>query len=121
MAPIRSLLASRAVLAGLAALGCLGLLISTLDSDTRNNLTWKYNNGGNNQNNQNIVNPANNQGNTIWEDAATPSSKLGKTLSQYPGRKPRTVQAMIEKAEGYYQRIIRQRHTNLKAQNFGTA
>lgn len=118
MAPIRSLLASRAVLAGLAALGCLGLLISTLDSDTRNNLSWKYNNnGGNNQNNHNIEN---NQANTIWEDVASPSSQLGKTLSQYPGRKPRTVQAMIQKAEGYYQRIVRQRHDNLRLQNFGT-
>lgn len=121
MAPIRSLLASRAVLAGLAALGCLGLLISTLDSDTRNNLSWKYNNnGGNNENNRNLVNPENNQANTIWEDAATPSSQLGKTLSQYPGRKPRTVQAMIEKAEGYYERIVRQRHVNLQLQHFGT-
>jgi hypothetical protein len=119
MAPIRSLLASRAVLAGLAALGCLGLLISTLDSDTRNNLSWKYNNNSN-QSNRNVVNPENNQVNTIWEDANTPSSALGKTLSQYPGRKPRTVQAMIEKAEGYYQRIVRQRHANLQLQHFGT-
>lgn len=118
MAPIRSLLASRAVLAGLAALGCLGLLISTLDSDTRNNLSWKYNTQSGNRNS---VNPENNQVNTVWEDASTPSSALGKTLSQYPGRKPRTVQAMIEKAEGYYERIIRQRHTNLQSQHFGTA
>ncbi|KAG0274081.1 hypothetical protein BGZ96_004536 [Linnemannia gamsii] len=118
MAPIRSLLASRAVLAGLAALGCLGLLISTLDSDTRNNLSWKYNNGE--SANRNTVNPENNQMKTEWEDAATPSSALGKTLSEYPGRKPRTVQAMIEKAEGYYERIVRQRHVNLKAGGFGT-
>ncbi|KAG0203583.1 hypothetical protein BGX28_004186 [Mortierella sp. GBA30] len=121
MAPLRALLASRAVIAGLAALGCLGLFISTLDNASRPNLSW-----GNNQNqvHNNAVAQntqcTNNNNAILWDDAANPARDLGKPLTEYPGRKPRTVQHMIEKAKGYYNRIVNQRHELLVQNHFGT-
>ncbi|KAF8939589.1 methyltransferase domain-containing protein [Dissophora ornata] len=114
MAPLRALLASRAVIAGLAALGCLGLFISTMDSADRP-LNWVKNNHNGVDNNNNL-----NSVSVQWEDANTPALHLGKPLTVYPGRKPRTVQHLIEKAEGYYDRIVRQRHQLLAENHFGT-
>ncbi|KAI1321832.1 hypothetical protein EDD11_000108 [Mortierella claussenii] len=118
MAPLRTLLASRAVIAGLVALGCLGLFISTLDSDVRS-VNWNRNHSTNNQEQQN--NLAAPPAPIHWDDAVTPAKDLGKPLLVYPGRKPRTVQLLIEKAEKYYERIVKQRHQLLKEYGFGTA
>ncbi|KAG0206001.1 hypothetical protein BGX28_002503 [Mortierella sp. GBA30] len=110
MAPLRSVLASRTVLTTLTALGCLGLLISTLDKSNRNAIQEAYLNHGGRQVSA-----------SQWEDAKTHSSPhLGKALTEYPGRKPRTVQAEIEKNIGYYDRIIKQRHQLLNEYQYGT-
>ncbi|KAG0313558.1 hypothetical protein BGZ99_008749 [Dissophora globulifera] len=124
MAPLRALLASRAVIAGLATLTCLGLFISTLDN-ARQPIDWVRNNGYNNNNNNNngLSNNVNHgQAAEVihWDDAISPSSNLGRPLTAYPGRKPRTVQHLLEKAQGYYQRIIKQRHELLQQYHYGT-
>ncbi|KAF9179694.1 hypothetical protein BGZ51_004748 [Haplosporangium sp. Z 767] len=113
MAPLRQLLASRAVIAGLVALGCLGLFISTLDNASSNDLkrVWRNNNSNNNQ--QAMESPIQ------WADAANPSRDLGKPLTTYPQRKPSTTQHKIEMAKGYYDRVVRMRHTLLKQFNYG--
>ncbi|KAG0373474.1 hypothetical protein BGX24_011647 [Mortierella sp. AD032] len=133
MAPLRTLLASRAVLASLATLGCLGLLFSTIDNNARNNINWKYSSDNSNSNNYDnsalnnnncAINNNNNslhiEGTTVWQEASSSVAHQGQPLSHYPGRKPLTIQAIIERAQGYYQRIIRQRHAMLQEKQFGT-
>ncbi|KAF9279748.1 hypothetical protein BGZ68_007720 [Mortierella alpina] len=118
MAPLRALLGSRAVIAGLAALGCLSLFISTMDSSSRPRVQW----GNKNQVVHNAPDSQNSQCNNViqWDDAMSPARDLGKPLTEYPRRNPRTVQHMIEKAKGYYDRIVRQRHQLLAQNKFGT-
>ncbi len=118
MAPLRALLGSRAVIAGLAALGCLTLFISTMDSSSRPRVNW----GNNHQVVHNNADSQNSQCNNViqWDDAMSPARDLGKPLTEYPRRNPRTVQHMIEKTKGYYDRIVRQRHQLLAQNKFGT-
>ncbi|KAG0235127.1 hypothetical protein BGW42_005777 [Actinomortierella wolfii] len=123
MAPLRTLLSSRAVLVGLAALGCLSLFLTSLDSHYTINIQRtpkqpdynNYNNYGQNFNNQNNGQPIG------WADARNPARNLGPGLSVYPGRRPLTIQAVLERAEGYYARILDQRKRWLNEYNFGTA
>ncbi|KAF8967202.1 hypothetical protein BGZ46_000230 [Entomortierella lignicola] len=117
MPPLRQLLASRAVIATLVAFGCLGLFVSTLDS-ANHPIDWVKNHTGGNTNINDVTSTPNLS--ITWDDAVTPSPDLGKPLSAYPGRKPKTIQRVIEKAEKYYERIVRQRHEMLKEFNYGT-
>lgn len=122
MAPLRSVLSSRAVIVGLALLGAVGLFISTMDTPDSYNLKSvkdKINNYNryNEPADQNVhlQGPSNIQ----WKDAAQ-SDITGRPLSKYPGRRPKTVQKMIEDAKGFYDRIVKQRHENLAAGHYNT-
>jgi len=116
MAPLRTLLSSRAVIAGLVALGCLTLLISTLDN--KPDLGSRWNSGNSNVDAGSKIQF---EKSTIqWDDALRPI-KDAQPLSEYPHRRPRTVQHLLEKAHGYYDRVVKQRHELLIQQGFGTA
>ncbi|KAF9431115.1 hypothetical protein BGZ94_008890 [Podila epigama] len=118
MAPLRSVLSSRAVVVGLTMLGALGLFISTMDGNYNLNKYRNNNNevGHGNYNNNNN----NNAGNGIaWVDANSPDP-TGQPLSLYPGRKAPTVQKLIEDAKVYYERIVKQRHALLIENHYGT-
>ncbi|KAF9112953.1 hypothetical protein BGX27_002499 [Mortierella sp. AM989] len=118
MPPLRQLLASRAVIATLLALGCLGLFVSTLDNANRP-IDWVKNRAGGNNNDVGYKQTPISSPDIHWDVAAN-HAPLGKPLSEYPGRKPKTVQRIIEKAEKYYERIVRQRHAMLKEFHYGT-
>ncbi|KAG0004905.1 hypothetical protein BGZ80_003845 [Entomortierella chlamydospora] len=115
MPPLRQLLASRAVIAALVAFGCLGLFVSTLDSASRPE--WVKNRTGGNGDVGHSKEPS---ASIQWDDASIPSPGLGKSLGVYPGRKPQTVQRIIEKAQRHYERIVRQRHEMLKEFKYDT-
>ncbi|KAF9214537.1 hypothetical protein CPC16_010694 [Podila verticillata] len=122
MAPLRSVLSSRAVIVGLALLGAVGLFVSTMDTPDGYNFKSvkdRYNNPnrGNDPADQNVhlQGPSNIQ----WRDAGQPDL-TGQPLSKNPGRRPKTVQKVIEDAKGFYQRIVKQRHENLAANHYGT-
>ncbi|KAG0040726.1 hypothetical protein BGZ82_010544 [Podila clonocystis] len=122
MAPLRSVLSSRAVIVGLALLGAVGLFVSTMDTPDGYNIKSvkdRYNNYNNKNSNYNDVA---NQGpsNIEWRDAYKPDL-TGQPLAKYPGRRPKTVQKMIEDAKSFYERIVKQRHENLSANNYGSA
>ncbi|KAG0339320.1 hypothetical protein BG005_003507, partial [Podila minutissima] len=104
MAPLQSVLSSRAVIVGLALLGAVGLFISTMD---------RYNN-----NNNNVANQG--PSSIEWRDAYKPDA-IGQPLARYPGRRPKTVQKVIEDAKSFYERIVKQRHENLSANHYGTS
>ncbi|KAF9355757.1 hypothetical protein BGX26_006196, partial [Mortierella sp. AD094] len=58
--------------------------------------------------------------NIVWEDSLIKTTGSNpKPLAEYPGRKPRTIQSFIEKSEGYYNRIVKQRHELLEHYGFG--
>jgi hypothetical protein len=122
MAPLRSVLSSRAVIVGLALLGAVGLFISTMDTPDGYSLKSVRNRYNNNQNNDLANQNVHNQGpSTIeWTDAYKPDA-TGQPLAKYPGRRPKTVQKMIEDAKDFYKRIVRQRHENLSENKYGTS
>ncbi|KAG0235128.1 hypothetical protein BGW42_005778 [Actinomortierella wolfii] len=106
MAPIRSVLSSRAVVVGLAALGCIVFLMSTIDQSKYNMSNYtRYGIG---------------RSGIQWDDAKNPAPGLGPGLTVYPGRRPRTIQHILEKAETYYQRIVQQRAKWLRDFHYGT-
>lgn len=113
MAPLRALLSSRAVIAALITISCFGLLYSTLDGKPELKNKWNSNvdAGSKIQFEKSTIQ---------WDDAIRPI-KDAIPLSQYPHRRPRTIQHMIEKAIGYYDRIVRQRQELLSQHGFGTA
>lgn len=121
MAPLRSVLSSRAVIVGLALLGAIGLFVSTMDTPDSYNLNSvkdRYNNYNKHDDpadqNVHLQGPSSIQ----WRDAGRPDV-TGQPLAKYPGRRPKTVQKVIEDAKGFYDRIVKQRHENLAANNFG--
>ncbi|KAG0083060.1 hypothetical protein BGZ93_002060, partial [Podila epicladia] len=123
MAPLRSVLSSRAVIVGLALLGAVGLFVSTMDTPdgySIKSVRERYNN--HNKQNNNYNNDVANQGpsNIEWRDAYKPDA-TGQPLAKYPGRRPKTVQKVIEDAKGFYKRIVKQRHENLNANHYGTS
>ncbi|KAF9287612.1 hypothetical protein BGZ74_001044 [Mortierella antarctica] len=120
MAPLRSVLSSKPVFFGLSLLGVLALLISTMDHSRRPNIDHykdQINNaiGLNKLNNNNK--PASSE--IAWNDATNPISG-GQPLAKYPGRKPRSVQKLLENAKGYYDLIVRKRHEMLATYQYGT-
>ncbi|KAF9958770.1 hypothetical protein BGZ65_001186, partial [Modicella reniformis] len=113
MAPVRFFQANRTLVTALITLGCLGLFTLTLDKTNRVALQRAYESA------KNSYTSVASEG--FWEDAKTKTNgRYAKPLSVYPGRKPITVQGTIEKSEGYYARIVKQRHELLKQNGFGT-
>ncbi|KAF8979472.1 hypothetical protein BGZ52_004861, partial [Haplosporangium bisporale] len=122
MRSVRSFIGTMAVIVGLALLGAVGLFVSTMDTPDGYNFKSvkdRYNNPnrGNDPADQNVhlQGPSNIQ----WRDAGQPDL-TGQPLSKNPGRRPKTVQKVIEDAKGFYQRIVKQRHENLAANHYGT-
>ncbi|GJJ78637.1 hypothetical protein EMPS_10996 [Entomortierella parvispora] len=109
MAPLRALLSSRAVLVSLVILICLTLLFSTFDA-SESSITFRKNAANSNLDEKPLIH---------WEDTIQ-SMKDAQPLSEYPHRRPRTVQFLLEKARGYYDRVVRQRHELLNLNGFGT-
>ncbi|KAF9324551.1 hypothetical protein BG006_000420 [Podila minutissima] len=54
-----------------------------------------------------------------WNDATYPISG-GQPLAKYPGRKPHSVQKLLENAKGYCDLIVRKRHEMLATYHYGT-
>ncbi|KAF9362916.1 hypothetical protein BGX34_005254 [Mortierella sp. NVP85] len=147
MAPLRALLSSKAVIAGFLTLACIGLFASTnrshvewvkehtnygQDTSHRNEPGYGNNQSPNNVNNgykgsgkgssgstSSTYNNNNNVAFVQWEDAKEPPVDP-QPLGVYPGKKPKTVRHMLEKAEGFYQRIVEQRRKELEIRKFGT-
>ncbi|KAF9438310.1 hypothetical protein BGZ76_008698 [Entomortierella beljakovae] len=109
MTAIRFLHANRAIYTALITLACLGLFSLTLDRN-RSALQSVYDSA------KSFSGDA-----MVWEDATVRSNGRQRTLAEYPGRKPRTVQSLIEKSEGYYNRIVKQRHELLDKYGYGIA
>ncbi|KAF9168006.1 hypothetical protein DFQ26_001986 [Actinomortierella ambigua] len=122
MAPLRALLSSRAVLAGLAALGCLALFMNTMDSHYTVSIHKSQYQPDNTHNYaQQSGGRDSGHASTQWIDAHSPAQGLGPGLGVNPGRQPLTIQAVLERAETYYQRILRQRQQWLTENKFGTS
>ncbi|KAG0346864.1 hypothetical protein BG004_000669 [Podila humilis] len=120
MAPLRSILGSRAVIVGLTMLGALGLFVATMDSSSSYNLNNIKNNISNNYNKNNNNDVTGGGSSAIqWQDAYKPD-ETGAPLGRHAGRKPPTTQKKIEDAKDYYKRIVKQRHENLRREGHGT-
>ncbi|KAG0033304.1 hypothetical protein BGZ81_008774 [Podila clonocystis] len=74
----------------------------------------------NNNNNDIINNGMTKTGSEIaWMDAINPTPG-GQPLAKYPGRKPPTIQKMLEDAKSYYGLTVHWRHVLLGHHHFGT-
>lgn len=117
MAPIRSILASRAVITSLSLLCCLALFLYTIDiqpgfhKNTLNNDDHNVNNNDRNNNNLDVN-----------SNLLMPSHELKGVDGDkvYHGRPKRSTRHILEQSEGFYKRILRQRKQWLDEQMFGT-
>ncbi|KAF9302442.1 hypothetical protein BGZ74_005342 [Mortierella antarctica] len=118
MAPIRSILASRAVITSLSLLCCLALFLYTIDiqpgfhKNTLNNDDHNVNNNDHNNNNLDVN-----------SNLLMPSHELKGVDGDkvYHGRPKRSTRHILEQSEGFYKRILRQRKQWLDEQMFGTS
>jgi len=126
MAPLRSVFSSRSVVFGLSILGALALLISTMDSSRPiiDNYKNQINNAIDNKNNNHNHKSTTSGSGIAWLDANNPPEGKrgggGQPLAIYPGRKPRTVQRLLEDAKGYYDIVAGRRHEMLAIFHYGT-
>ncbi|KFH71708.1 hypothetical protein MVEG_02003 [Podila verticillata NRRL 6337] len=117
MVSLRSVFSSRPVVFGLSLLGSLALLISTMESSKPIIDNYK------NQINNAIGNRPTSGSGIAWLDANNPpEGKRGgsQPLAIYSGRKPRTVQRLLEDAKGHYDLFVERRHESLSFLHYGT-
>ncbi|KAF9204938.1 hypothetical protein BGZ49_004677 [Haplosporangium sp. Z 27] len=100
MTVVRLFQANRALCTALVTLAFLGLFLITLDKN-RTTLQTVYANAKSFSRDNSIS----------WNGSIVKTTDPNpRPLLEYPGRKPKTFQAMIEKLKGHYQRIVEQHH-----------
>ncbi|KAG0331393.1 hypothetical protein BG004_001686 [Podila humilis] len=129
---LRALLSSRFAITALISVACLYILALTLESssssgsggDKEKTNSRLFSNLKNRV--SNVVNGNNNANNAIqWETREHPElvnkkhNPSTRPLSEYPGRKPKTVGRLLENAATYYQKILNQRKDMLERLGFG--
>ncbi|KAG0024193.1 hypothetical protein BGZ82_010513 [Podila clonocystis] len=89
--------------------------IDTYKDKINNTILTKLNN------NNNIINNSKTKPDSeiAWMDAINPTPG-GQPLAKYPGRKPPTIQKLLEDAKSYYDSTVHWRHALLAHYHFGT-
>lgn len=118
MVPIRSILASRAVITSLSLLSCLALFLYTINLQPESHNNNLKNNDIINNDHKNV----NKNNLDINSNLRVPSHEMKGVDGDkvYRGRPRRSTHLILQQAEGFYQRILRQRKKWLAEQHHGT-